>query len=193
MNHIKLFDWIAPLYAWFFKYQVKHYRRVLETVQKSSLDRHLNVLDVGCGTGALTRLWADHFDTVIGLDGSSKMLEQAKRLSYDQTIEYRLWDIRQRWPYENQSFELVSASFVLHGLKTEERLFVLSEMKRVGRNVLIMDYREETNLLIALVEWLEQGDYFRFRKQFTAEFQSMFKQTRIIDLHPTVGLYIAKQ
>ena len=192
MNHLKLFDLIAPFYAWFYSYQVKHYRSVLEAVENSSLDRQLNVLDVGCGTGALTRLWSEHFKTVIGLDGSPRMIEHAQRLAQGKPIDYRCWDLREPWPFESQSFELVSASFVLHGLKPHERSFVLKEMKRVGRNVLVMDYLEKTNALISFVEWLEQGDYFNFRKTFKNEFKAHFKTIHIHSLNAYIGLYQAK-
>jgi len=42
------------------------------------------VLDVGCGIGRMTAPIADHFESVVGVDVSGEMIEQANRLHGDQ-------------------------------------------------------------------------------------------------------------
>src|SRR3954469_25068880 len=45
--------------------------RLLPTAARTS------VLDFGCGVGRVTRLLADHFETVVGTDVAPSMIEQA--------------------------------------------------------------------------------------------------------------------
>jgi SAM-dependent methyltransferase len=51
---------------------------------KGRVSASIRVLDVGCGIGRMTAPIADHFDSVVGVDVSEEMIEQAKRLHGDQ-------------------------------------------------------------------------------------------------------------
>src|SRR6478609_2429997 len=53
------------------------------------LDDQWTVADLGCGTGARTKMLAPHVKHVIGVDASEEMLEAAKtRLSAEKNIEF---------------------------------------------------------------------------------------------------------
>ena len=52
------------------------------------------MLDLGCGTGKLTRLLAEAGYDMIGVDNSTDMLEIAREAEYDSQILYLLQDMR---------------------------------------------------------------------------------------------------
>ncbi|MHA2032916.1 MAG: class I SAM-dependent methyltransferase [Candidatus Kariarchaeaceae archaeon] len=74
------------------------------------------VLDAGCGSGSLTRWLLDNGATVIGVDASPHMLEQARKSIKDEAV-LRLHDLREPLDFiENDSMDLVTSSLVLHYL-----------------------------------------------------------------------------
>lgn len=128
------------------------------------------VLDVGCGTGYLTRRLARIVlppaaparppraaaapaapathqgpaptGSVTGLDASAGMLAQAKHLS-PPSITY-LVGTAESLDFEDESFDVVTSSLMLHHLPHELRVTALREMHRVlrpGGRLLIGEFR----------------------------------------------------
>jgi len=188
MKHLDLFDLIAPFYAWFYTYQRKGYKTSLQVLFDALDIPPSSALDVGCGTGALTAELA-YLVEATGLDGSLKMIAQAKRLA--PTLNFMFRDVAQGLPFEDRSFDLVISSFVLHGLSELQRIELLREMKRVSRQaVVIIDYHEGRHPLISLVEWIEHGDYFHFMDHFKEEIPLVFDQVKILKTNANTGIYI---
>lgn len=50
---------------------------------------HVLVVDLGCGTGQLSRVLAPHFQQVVGIDVSESQLEQARAVPGFPNITYR--------------------------------------------------------------------------------------------------------
>ena len=50
--------------------------------------RGMNVLDIGCGDGDLTRIIANQALNIIGIDISQKMIDKAKNLTLHDNVEY---------------------------------------------------------------------------------------------------------
>jgi len=184
MRHLDLFELIAEPYGWFYAYQKRHYRRVVEVM---GLKPGLKVLDLGAGTGAMASLLNEVHD-VLAVDGSKAMLRVLKRL--DSRLNVALVDITQTLPYTDKQFDVVLTSFVLHGLKAKDRLHILSEMKRVAELVIVYDYYGKRHFFTDIVEFVEQGDYFNFMKQFKGEFQSFFPENAIFQITSGSALYI---
>ena len=69
------------------------------------------VLDVGTGTGAAARLAGGRFPdaTIVGVDLSERMLDEARRQSDSAQITYRAADA-EHLPFDDASFELVLLS-----------------------------------------------------------------------------------
>lgn len=75
-----LFDMISPIYAMFFNLQVRYYRGVLDKMMAQTyIDQYKTVLDLGCGTGALSYVLQEFGKEVVGVDTSSGMLKRAKK------------------------------------------------------------------------------------------------------------------
>lgn len=125
-------DWdrIAPSYEWQVPLERNTLRKLVELLNVGPDDL---VLDVATGTGAvlreLARLdWPPRRAT--GIDSSAGMLRRAWGVP-------RSWGLRHgeatALPFEDRSFDLVTASYLLHILDPEERRSVLSEIARVLR------------------------------------------------------------
>jgi ubiquinone/menaquinone biosynthesis C-methylase UbiE len=188
MNHLQLFNTIAPAYAWFYRYQVQLYTRLLKHIQKNVGESVQSVLDVGCGTGAMCEVFSKHYD-VLGVDGSASMLKQASKRNPN--LNFQLVDFTKGLPFEDQHFDLVYASFVAHGVNQAERALLVQEMKRVSKKyVILFDYHQGRNWFINLVEWIENGDYFNFVKYFNQEWKDYFTNQTIYVLNKYSALYI---
>ena len=100
-------------------------------VEAAGIEPGMDVLDVACGTGIVTRTIADRLtDTgsVTGLDLNEAMLTVARRVRPD--IDYRQGDVAEL-PFEDASFDAVTCSMALMFFPDREQ--ALSEMARVIR------------------------------------------------------------
>lgn len=91
--------------------------------------RGKSVLDVGCGTGRLIRLLKDRGAVVTGADISGKMIKIAGKKFPD--IKIANADI-ENLPFEDNSFDVVIAAFVIVHLKSLKKAF--DEVYRVLKN-----------------------------------------------------------
>jgi len=188
MKHIDLFDLIAPAYALFYKHQRKGYRRSVDILFSHENYTGFKGIDVGCGTGALTAELASHL-SIKGVDGSEKMIHEAKKLN--PTLDFEVINFDQGLPFADHSTQLVFSSFVLHGISAQQRLSLLKEMKRIASDaVIILDYHKGYHPLISLIEWAEHGDYFNFMKYFEHEYPQIFEHAKIIKINDHTALYI---
>lgn len=194
-KHTGLFDKIAKVYSWFFHRQQKGYEYALKKLgEAEDLSSINNVLDVGCGTGALCSVYAKNGYKTTGVDSSSKMLDQAKKKTHGLNIEFRQASIVNDLPFEDNSMDLVSACFVAHGLPKELRMKMLRDMNRISNQlVILIEFNQTRRWYIDLAEWAEQGDYFNFIKTIDDELDSLFTSVRKIQLNATSSIYICKK
>jgi trans-aconitate methyltransferase len=91
-------------------------------------------LDFGCGLGRLTHALADHFDQVIGVDISPKMIARARSLNSPSGVcEYRINDTGDlRW-CPDASCDLVVSLLTLQHMRPRYALGYLAEFLRVLR------------------------------------------------------------
>jgi SAM-dependent methyltransferase len=88
------------------------------------------VLDVGCGTGALTIALAERGSKAIGIDVSEPYLASARRHRSHPNIKYDLCDVR-LLPYPDASFDACVSTLVLDIIPEFDQ--VVQEMRRVTR------------------------------------------------------------
>ncbi len=86
------------------------------------------VLEIGCGSGALTQWLVDNDATVTGLDVSEQMLSLAGRTIGKRARLLRA-DVAEPLPFADESFDVVVAALVLHYVRDWEA--VLQELHRV--------------------------------------------------------------
>ena len=189
-----LFDIISPIYALFFNYQVKYYRKILNRIREEvDITQYKRVLDLGCGTGALLYVLQDLGIEVVGVDSSSGMLKQAGRKLEGTEVELIKISPSERLPFDDDSFDLVISSYVLHGLKPKEREKLYKELCRVSKGKIIFhDYNENRSLVTDIAEFLENGDYFNFIKIAKSEMEKYFKDVRVVDVDKKAAWYILK-
>jgi ArsR family transcriptional regulator len=99
-------------------------------------------VDLGCGTGELVEKLQSVAEYVIGVDSSSKMIEQARNRVYPdkEKVDLRLGEL-EHLPLKNNEADGALVSMVLHHLSAP-RLFV-SEVSRVMKKngtLIIVDF-----------------------------------------------------
>lgn len=190
----RLFNRIAPIYGLFFNYQRKHYQEILNKIQgEIDLKEYSNIIDFGCGTGALCLALENKGLDVTGVDSASEMLKVAIRNTRGTNIKYHQGSILEKLPFEDYSFDIVIASYVAHGLKRSERVKMYREMSRLASSLVILhDYNKNRSLLTDFVEWLERGDYFNFIKTVEEELRENFSDVKVIDIDKSAAWYVCK-
>ena len=183
---MNIFDLIARPYAGFFNYQHRQFKGIVPTLLHSLPETPKSVLDVGCGTGAMCQVFKENGLIVAGCDRSSAMIKQSKRLT-SSSITYIEADVLHGLPFPDDSFDLVVASLVAHGMTIENRLKLYAQMKRIARNdVFLVDYGPTRHWLSDILEYLEKGDYFNFIKVIDKELASTFGNLTKIPLGKTM-------
>ena len=186
-----IFNLIAPLYGKVDKSLINNYSKSIELLISEVEIKGKSVLDVGSGTGA----WATMFlnceaTNVHGVDFSEKMLVVSKKKHPDITFTYG--DAENLNNIPDNSFDIVTASFVLHGVKADRRAKILNEMKRISKeHVIIHDFVGRTPLFVRFLEFMEKSDYKNFKSNFCDELKSIFIQTKKIPVKDGSGLYIS--
>ena len=187
-----VFDLIAPIYGLFYAYQKRHYNAVLDGVQNElDFSTYKNIIDVGCGTGALCSVLNQRGFAVTGVDPARKMLKIAMKKQENAAVAFIQANALGRLPFEGKSFDVSIASYVAHGLAGYEREIMYAEMSRISKHlVVIYDYNENRSALTSIIEWLEGGDYFNFIKEVKSEMRDSFYDMRVIDVGLRGALYI---
>ncbi len=198
-EHHLLFNTIAPIYGLFFTRQRRKFSEVIERVKPElDLSSFTNILDVGCGTGALCSVLNGIGLEVTGIEPAEKMLAIAKKKTKGQSIILMQANVLEGLPFDKNAFDISIASYVAHGLVPEERKRLYKEMGRVAsKYVVIYDYNQKRSPLTSFVEWAEGGDYFRFirnaeieMKGCVAELKACFSEVRVVNVDVRAAWYI---
>ncbi|MDX2442461.1 MAG: class I SAM-dependent methyltransferase [Bacteroidales bacterium] len=175
VRHKRIFNLIAPIYGWLNGYVRSHFRDAIKTVNSIAKVEGKNVLDIGTGTGAWASLFVEKgANYVHGLDFAEKMIDVANN-RYGSSVEFSLADAQNLPDFKDNSFDIVTASFVLHGVKKDKREKILNEMKRITRDlVVIHDYYGHSGPVVQFLERLEKSDYIYFKGNFYKELSEFF-------------------
>jgi SAM-dependent methyltransferase len=112
------------------------------------LDNGARILDLGCGTGSLTRALAGRFTAsrIVGLDVSEAYVAYARRRTGEPRIEFRVGDAC-AMPFPDQSFDYVLSMLVLPFVPDTRT--AVAEMRRVAR----------PGAVVAAAAWDARGGY----------------------------------
>jgi hypothetical protein len=117
------------------------------------------------------------------------MVAQAKRRG----VPCAVGDIIGGLHFEDGTFDLVSAAYVAHGLKADDRLALFREAKRLSRGVVLFhDYTPDRHLFTSIIEYAEGGDYFNFIKTVQDELRSVFADLNVVRVGKQAAWYVCK-
>jgi ubiquinone/menaquinone biosynthesis C-methylase UbiE len=123
----------------------------LEALQQRLVDEHIqpgwDVLEIGCGTGALTAKMARAGARITAIDRSKSMLEQAEERIRDGELESSVRLIHMDATglskhLQPDSFDAVVSSLAFSEMGTQERRFVLNSVRHLihpGGALLVLD------------------------------------------------------
>ena len=173
--HKWLFNLIAPFYGALDSYVKKGYRRAISNITEEINLEGKSVLDIGSGPGAWAALFKEKgAEKVQGVDFAKKMVKNANK-KYLPNMTFSVGDAQNLIEFKDNSFDIVTSSFVLHGVKKDIRQNILNEMKRISkRHIIINDYYGKTHFIAKFLEWVEQSDYKNFKKNICNELNENF-------------------
>jgi SAM-dependent methyltransferase len=106
-----------------------------------------SILDLGCGTGAFSRLLAKRCHRVVALDLSPQMITIAKQHSQNYpNIDFQVADILQ-WEFPIKQFDAIVSIATFHHLPLENLLPSLKNALKPGGKLLILDLIQPETIL----------------------------------------------
>jgi len=151
---------------------------VLMLGQQNEYDRHIvsllklspaeRVLDLGCGTGVLTRMIADQLNAEVGgvslgIDAAAKMIDVARKKRVSETCQFEV-AAAEDLPFEDSSFDAVVSSLFFHHVPLDLKEKSLSEAFRVLRpqgRLVIADMHTPTTWMGALVSHVSRWFFWQ--------------------------------
>ncbi len=94
-----------------------------KAVRESVRPENLNVLELGCGTGKNTEFLSMKASRVVGADFSAEMLAAARNKIKAEKVEFRQMDLREKWEFAENSFDLITCSLVLEHVENIDFIF----------------------------------------------------------------------
>ena len=134
----------------------KAYDRLTSHIRKGQ-----KILDLGCGTGALTIRAAQKAAKVKGIDINSQMLEIAQKRAADanltQNVELCEMGVAELGGEESESYDIVMSGLCFSELTEDELLYTLREAKRILKPeglLLIADEVRPKSISKMIFNWL---------------------------------------
>jgi ubiquinone/menaquinone biosynthesis C-methylase UbiE len=178
-RHQQIFNIIAPFYSALDLQVKKGFKKaIIKVTEEVNLNKK-SVLDLGTGPGAWAALFLENgAGKVHGVDFAKHMIKQAQK-RYSPQIKFSLGDATNLAEFEDNSFDIVTASFMLHGFDRNYREKILKEMKRIARELIIVnDYYGKTPVIAQILEYFEKSDYINFKKTFCDELKEHFPKVK---------------
>jgi len=134
----------------------KVYDRLISPVKEGQ-----RVLDIGCGTGALTLRAAKKGAQVKGIDVNSRMMEiaqkRAEAAKLAQNIEFSEMGVAELGREKPESYDVAMSGLCFSELTEDELIYTLKEVKRLlkpGGILLIADEISPEGTLKRILNWL---------------------------------------
>ncbi len=132
------------------------YDRLMSSVQKGQ-----KVLDIGCGTGALTFRAAQKGAYVKGIDINSQMLEiareKAEKMDLESCTEFREMGISELDEEKAAIFDVVTSGLCFSELSEDEIDFALKQIKRILKEnglLLVVDEVLPPGIFRKIIHWM---------------------------------------
>jgi len=128
----------------------KFYGTVLDPILASMRKRvaleigaNKTVIDIACGTGAQLFEIAEKASKVTGVDLSASMIDFAVKTAEKRSIlnaEFLICDATDLSIFQDKTFDFAILSLALHQFSPNLYQPILSEMKRVAKTIILLDY-----------------------------------------------------
>ena len=129
-----------------------------------------NIIDIGCGTGVVTKLLKDYFNSEItGCDVKNYLIY---KIPFMQIVNYKI-------PVKSQSFDVALLNDVLHHVDKDDQEKVLLEAIRVGKKVFIFEFEPTLvgKLADIILNKFHYGDlHAPLSVRTTHDWQTLFKK-----------------
>jgi ubiquinone/menaquinone biosynthesis C-methylase UbiE len=119
---------------------------ILATIRKRvalEIGANKTVIDIACGTGAQLFEIAEKATKVTGVDLSESMIDYAIKAARKRNIsnaEFRVCDATDLSVFQDNTFDFAILSLALHQFSPNLYSPILSEMKRVAKTIILLDY-----------------------------------------------------
>jgi len=128
-RYIDRYDKTASIYNLrYYQEQQRKYETILNFIDKVNTN---SALDLGCGTGLFIRQIINHSNTIIGVDVSKKMLDEAKKIPDSLTNVYLIRSDADFLPLKDNLFDIVFAFTILQNMPAPEQ--TIREIIRVAK------------------------------------------------------------
>lgn len=131
------------------------------------------IIDIACGTGALSVRMAASAFHVTGIDLSEDMVFTARSMARRRrvrNVSFELLDATEPGCFDDKSFDTAVSSLAMHQFDPETGVKVLREMERMAKRLIIADYNcpmksGPAAWLSRAIERAAAGEHYRnFRK-----------------------------
>ena len=151
------------------------------------------VIDIACGTGVQAFALANKASQVTGIDLSQSMIDYASKKLLKtglKNVAFYTADATRLQQFDDKRFDVATMTLALH--QFEPGLFqpILSEMKRVAKRIVIIDYavplpKNYAGIGSRVAEFLAGGEHNRNFKQY-------YQQGGLKTILPEYGFKIQK-
>lgn len=188
-----IFNFIAPIYKRVDFENSTHYKNSIEYVHQEINLEGKTVLDVGTGIGDWANMYCKYpVKQIVGVDFAQNMID-AGVIKFPE-IDFQLGDAENLHQFEDNSFDVVTASFVLHGVTIKYRKKILSEMRRISKqHIVLHDFVGPTPFIIQIIEYFERSDYKFFKQNICIELKRLVGTCKIQAINKGTGIYIASK
>jgi len=139
-----------------------------QIVSLLNLEESDRVLDLGCGTGVLTRMIADQLKTEaggvsVGIDAAAKIIRIADMKRGSETCRFEVV-AAESLPFEDASFDAVVSSLFFHHVPLdlkEKALLEAFRVLRLGGRLIIADMHTPTTWMGALVSHIARWFFWQ--------------------------------
>ena len=160
--------------GWFYDKFIAPNQDATFRIMQAMMDKDATIVDVGCGTGRFVLQAAEHFNSVVGIDLSSrniklanKHLSKTKRLN----ISFIHGNAENLQNHIEKKFDYSTISYVIHEMPIEVRIKILRTLKEISDEIIIGDYFvpqpfNQRGLSNKIAEVLAGRDHFNNFKSF---------------------------
>lgn len=165
------------------------HRSVLKHVKPAD-----HILDVACGTGALTIALAAIAGQVTGIDLSENAIAAAQRTAHRKGVKNVIFESRDAGDlsnYPDKHFDVAVTSMAIHQFNADLAISILRQMDRIASRMILVDYNHHMphtwgRSLAWAIEWMAGGDHYQ-------NFKVFMKQGGILHFARQAGISLKSQ